>query len=311
MTDIRSGTHDLTVVPVPGEGAEDVLVDHEGCVYTGTEDGSVFKLGRNGNRFDRIGTTQGRPLGLECLPDGRILVCDAMRGLLAMNPADGDCELLTDSVNGQRLVFCNNAAVASSGEIFFSDSSRFHPIERWKTEMVEDTRSGRLLRRNTDGSVDVLLEQLAFANGVALAADESYVAVAESGGRTVARRWLTGQRAGRSDHLAPDLPGYPDNIARGSDGLIWVTIASPRDPVLERLMRAPMLIGRAALRLPEVLRPKPKRTVRVMAFDDAGSVVHDCSFDASGFHMATGVREDQGRVWLGSLVEPAVAYFDL
>jgi len=301
----------LTVIPVPGHGAEDVLVDDEGCVYTGTEDGSVFKVRRDGDRIDRVGSTGGRPLGLEFLPDGRILVCDARRGLLAMNPGDGKVHVLTRLVQGQRLMFCNNAAVASSGEIYFTDSSLLHPIERWKADIVEDTRTGRLLRRSTDGSVDVLLERLAFANGVALAADESYVAVAETAGRTVVRRWLTGPRAGQSDHLAPDLPGYPDNIARGSDGLIWVTIASPKDPVLERLMRAPMPLRRAASRLPQLLQPKPKRTVRVMAFDDSGGVVHDRSLDASGFHLVTGVREHSGRVWLGSLVESAVAHFEV
>ena len=41
-----------------------------------------------------------------------------------------------------------------------------------------------------------------------------------------------------------DLPGYPDNIARGSDGLIWVTIASPRDPLVERLQRGPLWLRR-------------------------------------------------------------------
>jgi hypothetical protein len=51
--------------------------------------------------------------------------------------------------------------------------------------------------------------------------------------------------------------------------------------------------------------------VRVLALDDEGTVVHDCSLDATGYHMATGVREHAGRVWLGSLVEPAIAVFDL
>ena len=45
--------------------------------------------------------------------------------------------------------------------------------------------------------------------------------------------------------------------------------------------------------------------------DDDGQVVHDHAFDATHFHMATGVREHHGRVWLGSLVEPAVAWFDI
>jgi hypothetical protein len=64
-------------------------------------------------------------------------------------------------------------------------------------------------------------------------------------------------------------------------------------------------------RLPEQLTPRVRRTVRVMAFDDRGRVVHDRQLDATGFHMATGVREHHGQVWLGSLVERGVAVFDL
>jgi hypothetical protein len=48
-----------------------------------------------------------------------------------------------------------------------------------------------------------------------------------------------------------------------------------------------------------------------MAFDDAGTVVHDVSFEPRDLHMITGVREHHGRVWLGSLACPAVAWFDL
>ena len=137
------------------------------------------------------------------------------------------------------MVFCNNAAIAGDGTVWFSDSSTRFGIDRWKDDFVQNTRTGRLLRLAEDGSVEVVLDGLAFANGVALAADESYVAVAETAARTVVRRWLTGPRAGARDHLVADLPGYPDNIARGSDGLIWVSIASPRDPVVERLRLAP------------------------------------------------------------------------
>ncbi|MGE5720744.1 MAG: SMP-30/gluconolactonase/LRE family protein [Nocardioidaceae bacterium] len=304
-------TEMLTVVPVPGQGAEDVLVAADGSVLTGTEDGTIWRVDDDGARLERVGRTGGRPLGLELLPDGRLLVCDARRGLLAMDPGSGAVEELTVLVHGQRMTFCNNAAVGADGTIWFSDSSRLHGIDRWKADMVENTCSGRLLRRSPDGSVSVVLEGLRFANGVALASDESYVAVAETAGRTVVRRWLAGERAGETDCLVDDLPGYPDNIARGSDGLIWVTIASPKDPVVEALMSGPMALRRAAWRLPAPLQPKPKRTARVMAFDDAGSVVHDRSFDATFFHMVTGVREHRGRVWLGSLVEPAVAVFEV
>lgn len=301
-----------TVVPVPGDGPEDVVVDADGQVYTGTSDGAVFKVRPDGSRIDLVGDTGGRPLGLELLADGRVLVCDAHRGLLALDPGGGRIEELVTTVHGQRMRFCNNAAVAGTGETYFSDSSRLHGIDRWRAEMVEDTRSGRLLRRSADGrETEVLLDGLRFANGVVLAADESYVAVAETAGRRIVRRWLTGPSAGRVDHLAVDLPGYPDNLSRGSDGLLWVALASPTDPVLERLMAGPHVLRRAAWRLPVRLQPRVKRTVRVLALDDAGAVVHDLSLDPSSFHMVTGVGERDGVVWLSSLQGSAVAWFSL
>ena len=301
----------LTVVPVPGHGAEDVVVDAEGWVLTGTEDGAVFRVRPDGGRIDRVGDTGGRPLGLELLPDGRVLVCDAHRGLLALDPKEGRIEVLATTVRGEPILVCNNAAVHTSGDLYFSDSSRVFPLERYKADLTENTASGRLLRRASDGSVEVLVEGLRFANGVALAADESYVAVAESGGRSVVRHWLTGERAGRTEPFLEDLPGYPDNMSRGSDGLIWLTIAAPTLPLLERITRAPRPVRRAAWRLPELLQPTPRRLVRVIAYDDTGRTVHDLEADASAFHLATGVREQDGRVWPGSLEEPAIAFLEV
>ena len=300
----------FTVHPVPSMGAEDVLVGPDGTVWTGTEDGAIWALDPAAGTTRRVADTGGRPLGIELLPGGDLLVCDADRGLLQVSPVNGDVEVLLDRVDGAPMRFCNNAAVAADGTIWFSDSSLHYGVARWKDDFVQHTRTGRLIRRDPDGTVTVVLDGLAFANGVALAADESYVAVAECRGRTVVRLWLTGPRAGERDHLVTDLPGYPDNISRGSDGLIWVTVASPVDPLVERLGSAPMVLRRAVTRIPEALQPKPKRTIRVQAYDDAGRLVHDLDIDHPGYHMVTGVREHDGRVWMGSLHEPAVAVLD-
>jgi sugar lactone lactonase YvrE len=298
----------LHVVPVPGHGCEDVLVAPDGSVRTGTEDGSVWAVSPDGEHVRRVGRVPGRPMGLELLPDGRLLVCDAGHGLLALDD-DGRVEPLLSHVAGNPLVLTNNAAVARDGTIWFSESSRVHPLERWKADLVEDTRSGRLLRRDPDGEVEVVLDGLRFANGVVLAPDESFVCVAESPARAVVRHWLAGDRAGRTDHLAGDLPGYLDNLSLGSDGLLWVPVASPPDRVLERLVRAPRALRRAVNRVPERLLPGPQRTARVQAYDVTGRLVHDRVLDPSRFRMVTGAREHDGRVWLGSLVEPAVAWF--
>ncbi|HJQ03937.1 MAG TPA: SMP-30/gluconolactonase/LRE family protein [Nocardioides sp.] len=310
----------LSVIPVPGPGAEDVVVatsgPDEGAVFTGTEDGAVFRVSHDGAKVDRVAHTGGRPLGIEFAPDGRLLICDAHKGLLWVDPGTGAVEVITDAVAGTPMKFCNNAAIASDGTIWFSDSSLKFGIERWKDDFVQNTRTGRLLRLDADGTLTTVLTGLAFANGVALAADESFVCVAQTGARCVTRHWLTGERAGTTDLLCEDLPGYPDNIARGSDGLIWVTIASPKDPLVERLQTAPGPLRRLATKLPEAVQPKPKRTVRVQAYAEDGRLGHDLDLPAdgspgAGYHMVTGVREFEGRVWMGSLHEPAVASYDL
>jgi sugar lactone lactonase YvrE len=311
----------FSVIPVPGPGAEDVVVGtsgaDEGAVFTGTEDGQVVRVSHDGTDVRTVAHTGGRPLGIEFAPDGRLLVCDAHKGLLWADPATGGIEPITDSVDGTPMKFCNNAAIATDGTVWFSDSSQRFGIEQWKNDFVQNTRTGRLLRLAPDGTLTTVVTGLAFANGVALAADESFVAVAETGARCVRRHWLTGPQAGTTDLLCEDLPGYPDNIARGSDGLIWITIASPKDPVVELVQRAPLPLRKVVTMIPEPLQPKPKRTVRVMAYDAAGALVHDVDLPADGpdagpgYHMVTGVREFEGRVWFGSLHEPAIASYDL
>lgn len=305
----------FTVHPVPSMGAEDVVVSSEGIVYTGTEDGAIWALDALTGSARRVADTGGRPLGIELLGSDHLLVCDAERGLLRVHPATGAVETLVDRVDGTAMKFCNNAAVAADGTIWFSDSSLHFGVADWKDDFVQDTRTGRLLRRDPDGAVTVVLDGLAFANGVALAADEFSVFVAETRGRTVVRLWLTGPRAGQRGHLVTDLPGYPDNISRGTDGLIWVTVASPVDALVERLGSAPMTLRRAVTKIPDALQPKPRQTIRVQAFADDGALVHDLDIETPstgpGYHMVTGVREHHGRVWMGSLHEPAVAVHDL
>lgn len=306
-----SGLPPMRVVGVPGHGTEDVLVDDAGRVLTGTEDGRIFRISADGGVVELLAMTGGRPLGLEFAPDGSLVVCDARRGLLRLDLRTEAVEVLVAEVDGVPLRFCNNAAVAADGTIYFTDSTRDFGIDDWKADLLAHSRTGRLLRRSPSGEVDVLLQGLAFANGVALAADESFVAVAETGGYAVQRLWLAGSRAGACDALVENLPGFPDNISTGSDELIWVTIASPRDPVLDFLLPRPPVLRKLVWRLPERVQPAPKRTVRVQAYDAAGTRVHDLNGTHDDFHMVTGVREHNGVVWLGSLHEPKVAAIGL
>ena len=299
----------LRVRHAGGVGPEDVLVEDDGSVLTGLADGRVVRLAADGAPPVTVARTGGRPLGLEQLPDGRVLVCDADLGLFAVDVRTGEVEPLVTDVQGRPMLFCNNAAVARDGTIWFSDSSQRFGIAHWKAEMLEHSGTGRLLRRDPSGAVDVVLEGLEFANGVALAPDESSVVVAETGASRLTRLHLTGSRAGHAELLV-DLPAYPDNASTGSDGLLWVALPSPRDPLLDRLAGRPRL-RKAAWALPESLQPKAKRLVWVAAYTFDGTLVHDLQGTHPAFWMSVGVRERDGVVHLGSLTAPTVASFDV
>jgi sugar lactone lactonase YvrE len=300
----------LTVLTVNGHSTEDVLVDEKRNVYTGLDDGRILRLTSDGRRLDTIADTHGRPLGIELYPDGRLLVCDAAKGLLLVDRATGAIETLIPS--GPDLRVCNNAAVAGNGTVYFTDSTSRFDLQYWMADLLEHSGTGRLLRRDPDGAVETVMSGLHFANGVALAPDESYVVVAQTGAYRLDKFWLTGTKAGQAETLVENLPGFPDNISLGSDGWIWVALASPRDRLLDRLSKVHPAARKAVWALPERLRPKEKRTVWVRAVDgDTGRTVHEFFGTPDTFHMVTGVREHEGTLYLGSLDERSIATFSV
>jgi sugar lactone lactonase YvrE len=304
----------VRLLDVLGAGPEDVAVDGTGTVYTGLADGRLVRLPPGDTGAEVVAETGGRPLGVEVDRDGGLVVCDASRGLLRVDPGTGRVRALVAAgthVAGAPLRVCNNSALAADGTVYFSDSSQRFSLQHWKADLLEHSGTGRLLRRDPDGSTDVVLDGLHFANGVALAADESFVVVAETGAYRLTRLWLTGERAGSVDRLVDNLPAFPDNLSTGSDGLIWIAMGSPRNALLDLLAPRRPVLRQAVWALPETLQPKPANTAWVQAVDADGNVVHDRQAPVPGFSMVTGVRERDGTVWMGSLYRSVVGTFDL
>ncbi|ELS50728.1 SMP-30/gluconolactonase/LRE family protein [Streptomyces viridochromogenes] len=300
-------------VAIGGRGPEDVIADARGRVLTGVEDGRILRLDGLADpgeaRVEVLAETGGRPLGLELLPDAAVLVCDAERGLLRVDPADGTVRVLADSVAGEPLRFCSNVVALPDGSVCFTVSSRRHPLRHWIGDLVEHTATGRLLRLAPGSATpEVLLEGLQFANGLAPSADGSFLVVAETGSYRLTRYWLTGPHAGRSEPFVENLPGMPDNLWRGTpDGPIRVALAGPRVPPLELLHRASPAVRRTAARLAVHAPFRPTGTIGVLAVDDTGTVVHHLARRRSRFRMVTSVCETGGRLILGSLWERGVA----
>ncbi|MEX1281000.1 MAG: SMP-30/gluconolactonase/LRE family protein [Acidimicrobiia bacterium] len=292
--------------PVGGVGPEDVVVDDEGWVFTGLADGRIRRLGPDGGDATTIAVTGGRPLGVELHPEDGLVVCDADRGLLHVD-GRGKVHDWVTTHEGERLLFTNNAAVASDGIVYFSDTSRRWSIHEFNADILEQSATGRLFARHPDGSVEVLADGLAFANGVALSADEQSVFVAETARYRIRRFDLASRR------LVPwveGLPGFPDNLTR-ADGVVWVAFPRPRDRVLDALLPRPWA-RRVVHALPTSLQPKPSRHGFLLGLAESdGSVVHNLQDTTGSVAVTTSARVVDGRLFVGSLTEPTVAVADL
>ena len=297
-------------IELPGSGPEDVVVDADGCAYTGIADGRILRITPD-RRVERVARLAGRALGMGLLPDGRLLACNTGLGVQRIDCASGEVTTLVDSVHGRPMVFCSNVVATRDGTIYFTESSRRFPLEDYRSDLIEHSCTGSLMRRNVDGSVDVLLEGMLFANGLRLADDESHLVVAETAGYRLRRYWLSGARAGQDEVLIDNLPGFPDNIGWGSDGTTWVALPSPRDPVLDRLLPRADWLRKAAWTLPEWLQPQPKRTAWVLQVDADGRVLRDLQRSGDTYHFVTGCCEHDGRLYMSSLAGSAIAVIDL
>jgi|BarGraNGADG00212_1021973.scaffolds.fasta_scaffold30510_2 sugar lactone lactonase YvrE len=301
----------LSVFDLPGVGPEDVVIDSSGRVLAGLRDGRIVRISPDGGHVETVADTGGRPLGLEIDAEANLLVCDSHRGLLHVELSSGAVRTLVDRIDGVPMVFCSNCVVAADGTIFFSESSQRVSVDHFKADILEHSNTGRLTRLGPDGRVDVIANGLQFANGLVLAQDESWIAVAETTGYCITKIWLTGPRAGEREALVENLPGFPDNMSWGSDGLMWVALASPRNPIVDLLAPRAAVLRKIAWGLPDALQPKEKQTVWVQAYDFDGVLIHDLQTTHDRFHMATGVKESNGSVWIGSLAVAAIARIDL
>ncbi|BAX91262.1 SMP-30/gluconolactonase/LRE family protein [Mycobacterium shigaense] len=302
----------ITVVPLPGNGPEDVVVDPYGQLWTGLEDGRIVRIAPDSGVASVVADTGGRPLGLHAARDGRVLICDSHRGLLTLDPASGKLDVLVESVDGRRLKFCSNVTETLDGTIYFTESTTDFHFEHFTAPIVEARATGGLYRLGADGAVNTLVDGLYFANGVTPTADGSALVFAETQARRLSKYWLTGPQAGSVTPLAAHLPGMPDNLCTGAGGRIWAALVTEANPTLEALFPRSPIIRQVVWRLPERLQPRIKPEVWAVAFDpDSGAAVAGLRTQHPDFGSVTGLVEAAGRLWLGTIGFPAVAYADL
>jgi sugar lactone lactonase YvrE len=283
-------------------GAEAVAIDSTGRAVTGLADGRIVRFAPGGGDAEELAHTGGRPLGLAFDPQGRLVIADAVRGLLALDPG-GAVHVLVDQHEGKPLRLVDDVVVARDGTAYFTVASDRFSLHEFKLDILEHRPRGRVLAYDPrTGAAELIADRLYFANGIALGPDEAYLVVSETSSYRVRRIWLRGDRRGEMEILVDNLPGFPDNITWSAErGVFWLAIGAPRDRTLDRLGPRPFL-RRVIARLPVALQPAPVRHAYALAFDPEGALVHDLQGVGEAVpSMMTSVIEHQGQLYLGSL----------
>ncbi len=289
-------------------GPEAMYIDDDGTVVTGLKDGRIVRLKVGNDEPQVIIDTHGRPLALAKHPNGKIIICDANRGLLAI-AGDGVLEVLASEHGGVPFRVTDDLAIAANGAIYFTDASARHGLEEFTEDLIEHQTTGRVFKWDPETKLTTQLASgFSFANGIALSDDESFLVVAETGAYLLWRVWLTGPKAGTKEPFGDPLPGFPDNVRWSKTRKVfWVAIGSPRNPLVDSLSHSPWIRSQI-VKMPKSIQPKPLRHAFAAAIDANGKAVESLQFKSpDSYSPIASVLEHDGYLYFGSFAREGVA----
>ncbi|MFY9478111.1 MAG: SMP-30/gluconolactonase/LRE family protein [Aquabacterium sp.] len=302
------------------EGPEDVIFDRDGHLYTGTRHGDIMRfLGPDHTVMERFAHVGGHPLGLAFDREGNLLVCIAGMGLYSVSP-QREVRKLTDETNrtawsvidDSRLKLADDLDVAPDGRVFFSEATVRYEMHNWAYDALESRGNGRIICYDPrDQSTRTVIRNLIFPNGICMAQDGESFFFAETWACRINRYWFSGPKAGTTECVIRDLPGYPDNINRASDGNYWVALVGMRTPSMDLSLRMPGFRRRMARRVsPQELIFPNINTGCVLKFNDRGDVLESL-WDLGGENhpMITSMREHKGYLYLGGLLNNRIGKY--
>jgi sugar lactone lactonase YvrE len=287
-------------------GCEDIsIVGNQ--LYTGAKDGRLLRLPLMGDdRSQEIMRFNGRPLGLEVLGDSLAWVCVEHEGLARVDLRNNTYEIVVNSYNDTTFMLIDYLDVAASGNVYFSDASDQYGDDDLQYDVLQGRPNGALYRYEpATGQTIRLVDNLFFANGVVVDPAERFVLVAETSGFRVTRYWMAGPKAGTTDLFIEGLPGWPDGISRGDDGLVYVTLISPRTALHDFILPRPWT-RRLVTKLPKFVLPQPVRQNRILAYTDAGVLVHNWADSNPEFSAISSVERVGDRLYLGTLDDQGI-----
>ncbi len=302
----------LTDAPPVGlgkiRGAEDCAVDSDGNVYCGDQRGWVWRFrGIDDTEGEIFSRTGGFPCGHVWDAEGRLVVAVGGMGIYRIG-SDGEPELVANKVTRSPLSLIDDSGlraiddldIAPDGSIYASDFSTRTNTADFLLELVEFRPNGRVIRVTPDGKTEVVVSNYVFPNGICTAHDGESILIASTGLCRIDRLWISGPKTGQLEPVLENLPGYPDNINRSSDGNYWMPLCAMRTQMSDLLGKYPAVRRRMTREVSVDNWVVPQLNVScVIKFSDRGeilSVLWDESME--NYPMVTAAKERDGALYL-------------
>ena len=168
--------------------------------------------------------SSGQSNGLTLDLEGRLLACEHGNRRMSRTARDGTVEAIAERYQGRRLNSPNDVVVKSDGTIYFTD-----PPYGIQPEQREQPCNG-VYRILTDGTLELLLDDLDRPNGLAFSPDESILYIGDSARRHVRAFDVRPDGTLAGSRIFADMdhpqPGSPDGMKVDQEGHLYVTGAT-------------------------------------------------------------------------------------
>lgn len=229
----QQDTEDLTEVGSFTRGIEGPAVDANGNVYAVNfqEQGTIGKVSPDGNASLFVTLPEGSiGNGIRFNSKGEMLIADyPQHNILKVNMQDQSINVYAHEANMNQP---NDIAIMDNDIVFASDP-------KWS----EDT--GKLWRINTDGSVDLLEDNMGTTNGIEVSPDQTKLYVNESVQRKVWVYDLSPEGEISNKRLLTEFPDFGmDGMRTDVEGNLYITrhgkgtvvIVSPEGEIVDEIL---------------------------------------------------------------------------
>ncbi|MDP3038929.1 MAG: SMP-30/gluconolactonase/LRE family protein [Deltaproteobacteria bacterium] len=219
---------DISAVKTIGSGIlrpEGVMALDDGSLYTAEGQGRCARISRDG-KTSFFGSVGGAPNGICIDHRGNCIIANIGNGEVQSLSPDGRHAVLMTEAGGKRMYAPNFPFIDSKERLWVSNSTARPNVE----EALQKPAADGCIVLIEKGQPRIVAEEIYFANGLAIDAEEKFLYVAETMKRRVLRFKIGdhGSLSGREIYGPKILGklGFPDGIAFDEAGNLWVTFPS-------------------------------------------------------------------------------------